>query len=86
MSQQIEIKMSISDAYTLGHLIRQDLMANNPNVLSAHVQTEETLNEETDGRLVIQMLPGASQSPQVAYRESIQRIITQFRNMLNGPD
>lgn len=82
----LEIKMSVSDAYTLGHMIRRDLMDNNPRVQSSHVTTADTLNEDTDGRLTIQMLPDAGQTAQAAYRESIQRLVRLLENLLNGPD
>lgn len=82
----LEVKMSVSDAYTLGHLIRTELMTNNQKVMSAHVEAADTLNEDTDGRLVIQMLPECGQSAEAAYRESIQRLVATLQHMLNGPD
>lgn len=79
-----ELRMPIADANTFGHMIRQDLIKNNTQVLTAYVETADTLDPNTSGRLVVQMLPWSNQSAQAAIRESIQRLVTELDSLLQA--
>lgn len=73
---KLVIEMTNSDAYTVGHALRENIIAHESsrNLKTVFVKTSDTLNIETEGRFVIEMKPNSRKTPQEALNQAIKRL------------